>query len=185
MVIQEFNIGRAFVRPPETQPKLVVDPDRILTRPVALQRLQPVGGWNSKVFKAMRSIQHHKLAPNDGSKVRRKPLRHLPAQNGNQTRISEVSDCHRWLPFCLSRRVSYCDTNFNRLYHAVIRCKSKLLDFRFGPCVKVHHLRAIAKRVEIISPPRGHVHTLVPVFAARIGPAHGIGFLTAGKTKAE
>jgi hypothetical protein len=42
---------------------LIIDPDRMLTLPVAGQRLQPVRGRRTQVAQILRLMQHVELAP--------------------------------------------------------------------------------------------------------------------------
>jgi len=46
MIIDDFDILGAGVRPTKADPELVIDPDRMLTFPICLERMQTVGRWN-------------------------------------------------------------------------------------------------------------------------------------------
>jgi hypothetical protein len=46
MVVNDFYIARIAIRPAETDPVLVVDPDAELTESIALQHFQAVPRWS-------------------------------------------------------------------------------------------------------------------------------------------
>lgn len=62
MVIGDFDVMRAVLLPCETDAVLVVDPDRMLPRAIALERLQPVAGRCAQVVKYMGRVQHPQFA---------------------------------------------------------------------------------------------------------------------------
>jgi hypothetical protein len=49
------------VAPDETKPPLLVDPDRVLSAPVAAERLQAVAGRNAQVFEPRDRIEQEQL----------------------------------------------------------------------------------------------------------------------------
>ena len=57
MIIHDFNVYGAGTSPTETHPKLVVDPDAVLSRAVALQCFQPVAWRHSEIVKALYDFQ--------------------------------------------------------------------------------------------------------------------------------
>lgn len=56
MIVHNFNIMCSIGLPIEADSKLVVDPDRVLTSPVALESLQFVSRWGSKIGQVDRSF---------------------------------------------------------------------------------------------------------------------------------
>ncbi len=66
VVINDFNIGRARRSPSETDTKLIVDPDAVLSRSVALERLQTVAWWHAQVAELTGNLELPKLAARDG-----------------------------------------------------------------------------------------------------------------------
>jgi hypothetical protein len=61
MVIHDLHIVRSGECPTETDPELIVDPDAILARPVAPQRLQPIPWRHAKILKLPGDLQLSKL----------------------------------------------------------------------------------------------------------------------------
>lgn len=57
MVITELNPLGSFIGPSKTETPLRVDPDAVLSRPVALQLLQPVIRRNSEIPKIAGSVK--------------------------------------------------------------------------------------------------------------------------------
>ena len=58
VVVDDFDIGRSFFGPGETDTPLVVDPDRVLSPTAAGQRLQPVCRWCAQVVELPRGMKH-------------------------------------------------------------------------------------------------------------------------------
>jgi hypothetical protein len=54
MVVDEFDLRRAFRRPNEAHPELVVNADRVLPLAIARQRLKAVAGRRPQVAKIAR-----------------------------------------------------------------------------------------------------------------------------------
>ncbi len=57
MIIYDFNIFRAIIRPDKTDSILIVDADAVLTAPAAFQRLKPVSGRRTEEIQRLRRIQ--------------------------------------------------------------------------------------------------------------------------------
>jgi len=49
MIVHELDVVGVSVAPDETDPPLVVDPDRMLSAPVASKRFQAVAGRDAQV----------------------------------------------------------------------------------------------------------------------------------------
>ena len=68
MVIDDLDIFRSRLRPPEADPVLHVDADRMLSRSVVFQGVQTTAGWKRQVVQPdsdVEVIQHIlRLAPN-------------------------------------------------------------------------------------------------------------------------
>jgi hypothetical protein len=62
MVVNDLHLLRSSVRPHETDPPLVVDPDAVLSGSVTLERFEPVTGRNTKVVEYHRGSHLTKLA---------------------------------------------------------------------------------------------------------------------------
>lgn len=61
MVVDDFYVFGAIVRPSEANPPLLVDADAVLSLPIALERFECVTGRNLQVIKNNRPIQLGKL----------------------------------------------------------------------------------------------------------------------------
>jgi len=70
VIVNDLNIGRTRIGPSETDPKLIVDPDAVLSFPVASQSLKSVAGRNPQVLQNMRLVQLIEATPGTGPKVR-------------------------------------------------------------------------------------------------------------------
>ena len=63
MIIDDLDPFRRACAPEEADPPLIVDPDTMLTLPVAAQSLKPVS-WNCRhVLQLLRVVQHPQLPP--------------------------------------------------------------------------------------------------------------------------
>lgn len=91
MLVNNLDIGRAELRPHETDPKLVVHPNRVLPCTVALQGLQAVVGGRLEVAKRDRCVEHRDLPlddPLDVSEAARRP----PSVDGSRLAAPERPD---------------------------------------------------------------------------------------------
>ncbi len=52
MVVGDFDVEGVTIAPTKTNPKLFIDSNAELTRPIALQRLQTVTGRNSEIVQS-------------------------------------------------------------------------------------------------------------------------------------
>lgn len=66
VVIDDFDIGRTGSGPSETDTKLVVNPNAVLSRPFALERLQSVAWRHAQVAELTGNLELPKLAARDG-----------------------------------------------------------------------------------------------------------------------
>lgn len=69
MIVHDLDIFSACDRPPETDTELIVYADAMLPGAVALERFEPVPGWDTEVFESACDLQLSKLAPRDGLDV--------------------------------------------------------------------------------------------------------------------
>lgn len=65
VVIDDFDVGRTRRGPSETDTKLVVNPNAVLSRPVALARLQPVAWRHAQVAELTGNLKLPKIAARD------------------------------------------------------------------------------------------------------------------------
>ena len=69
MIIHDFDVLSAGIGPSETDSELVVDPDAVLSFPVAFESFQTVPWRNAKVLQPPSYFQLPKLAPGHGGKI--------------------------------------------------------------------------------------------------------------------
>jgi hypothetical protein len=62
MIIGNFNLVDAIVRPLETDTPLIVDANAVLTLPVAAQRFKLVGGRDAEIINRDGMVQHDKFS---------------------------------------------------------------------------------------------------------------------------
>jgi len=51
VIIDDLHIARSIVRPYKANAILSIDPNAVLSSPIAAQRFQAIAGWNSQFFK--------------------------------------------------------------------------------------------------------------------------------------
>jgi hypothetical protein len=68
MIVDDFDVLSAGIGPPETHPERIVDPDAVLSFPIAFKGFQTIAGWNAKVLQSPRDFQLAKLAAGHCSK---------------------------------------------------------------------------------------------------------------------
>jgi hypothetical protein len=61
VIVHDLYVMRIAGTPPETNPPLIIDPDAVLTGPVALQRLKPIAWWDAQEFQGGRSMNLQQL----------------------------------------------------------------------------------------------------------------------------
>jgi len=65
VVVDDLDVGRSGVGPGETDPPLLVDPDAVLSGPVAAEGLKAVAGRHPEILQDLGSVQHHQLPQGD------------------------------------------------------------------------------------------------------------------------
>ena len=65
VIVHDLDVLRALRRPDETEAKLIVDANAVLTHSVRGQRLQPIAGRYSKKVQRRSRVQLHQFAPRD------------------------------------------------------------------------------------------------------------------------
>ena len=65
MIVDDLNIFRPCVSPPEADPVLIVDPNTVLSGAIASELLEAVARWNAKILKGFGRIQCLKLTNGD------------------------------------------------------------------------------------------------------------------------
>ena len=103
MVVNQFNIFRAAVRPSKTEPVLIVDTDAVLSGSITAQGFESVTGWNPEVVEPAGDLELPELAagyPLDGLEARDRPT----VGEGLSIGASERPD-HAWIIVLLRRTV--------------------------------------------------------------------------------
>ena len=62
VVVDDFDIGRPFLSPGETDAPLLIDPDGVLATTVAGQRFEPVCWWCAQIPEIARGMEHIELS---------------------------------------------------------------------------------------------------------------------------
>jgi hypothetical protein len=61
VVIHDLDVERIVLGLGETHAPLIVDPDALLSRALALELLEPVAGWDTEVLERAGAVQHHQF----------------------------------------------------------------------------------------------------------------------------
>jgi hypothetical protein len=92
VIVRNFNVHRPFWRPVKANPKLVIDPNRILSSTVTGERLQPIAGWCSKVTPIDGCIKIAELTPRDLDQIGWETLRTLAPKDSLSPPVAKASD---------------------------------------------------------------------------------------------
>jgi hypothetical protein len=69
MIIDDFDVLSAGISPSETHPELIVDPNAVLSLPIAFKGFQTIPGRYAKVLQPPRDFQLPKLAARHRGKI--------------------------------------------------------------------------------------------------------------------
>ena len=61
MIVGNFDVGALSIAPAKADTPLIVYPDAMLTRALALQPFQAIRRWNAQIIKALRGVKHPQL----------------------------------------------------------------------------------------------------------------------------
>ena len=75
VVVCDFNVYRASIRPTKAYAKLVVDANAVLSLAVALEGFQPVSRRNTEIVEPHRRVKHPQFALHDAVEVLREMAR--------------------------------------------------------------------------------------------------------------
>ena len=92
MVIHDLDIVRIAVRPTKADAPLIVDPDAVLSRPIALEPLEPIPGWHPKVIERFSGIDNHQLAQHRAQELGRVAAEPFPAEEALSVPVAEALD---------------------------------------------------------------------------------------------
>lgn len=71
MINDDFDVLSAGIDPSKTHPELIIDPDTVLTFPVAFKSFQSIPGRNAKGPQPTRDFQQPKLTASHNGKIGR------------------------------------------------------------------------------------------------------------------
>jgi hypothetical protein len=81
VIVHDLDIRRAFNRPKEAHPELVVDPDRVLPLSIARQGLKAITGRRPQIADFNRGVQVAKLPTRHLDQIGREALRALATED--------------------------------------------------------------------------------------------------------
>lgn len=61
VIIRDFNRVSVMPSPLETDPKLIVDSNAVLSLPAAVELLQAVSGWDLEIIEYMRAVEQRQF----------------------------------------------------------------------------------------------------------------------------
>jgi hypothetical protein len=109
VIVGYLNVNRTILGPNETDPELIVDPNRMLAFPIAAQRFQPVAGRRSQVVELDCGVEVTKFTSRNRQNVGRNAFPAFAVKHGFRPRIPEAFD-HR-------TNVSFDGTFVYSMYH--------------------------------------------------------------------
>jgi hypothetical protein len=92
VIVANFNTIHASLVPDKTHAPLIVNPDAVLSNPIAYQRFQPVIRRNAKIIQSLRRINHPELSAGNGLDLVRQFLGELTKPYRFCLRIVERSN---------------------------------------------------------------------------------------------
>ena len=92
MVIHDLDIMRIAVRPTKADSPLIVDPDAVLSRPIALEPLEPIAGWHAKVIERFGGIDNHQLAQHGSQELGRVAAHPFSTKEALSVPVAEALD---------------------------------------------------------------------------------------------
>jgi len=78
--------------PAEADPPLIIDPDTVLTDPIALELLQAIARRRAEVLELFRRIQHHELSEHQVQELSWKAANPLPLEEALGIATREALD---------------------------------------------------------------------------------------------
>jgi hypothetical protein len=92
VVINDFDFVRIVLSPDKANPPLVVESDRVLTAPIALQRFEAVRRRNTQVLEPLRIVQEAQFSQCDNLNILRQPSTASPCPDYRRLVIVEADD---------------------------------------------------------------------------------------------
>lgn len=69
MIIDDLDLVGIGILPAETDPPLVIHPDAMLPRPIALELLEPIAGRDAEVLERLRGVEGNQLPEHDSAEL--------------------------------------------------------------------------------------------------------------------
>src|SRR5262249_31082746 len=92
VVVHDLDLRRAFRRPHEAYPELVVDPSRVLSFAIARQSLETVARRRPQVGEIASGVEVAQLPARHLDQIDRKAFRTLAVEDGLGGLVAEASD---------------------------------------------------------------------------------------------
>jgi hypothetical protein len=92
MEVRDLDLYRAFRRPNEANPELVVDPDRVLSLAIVCKRLKSIAWRRSQIAEIARGIEVAQFPPRHLHQSGRKTLRTFAIEDGLGGFFQEAPD---------------------------------------------------------------------------------------------
>jgi hypothetical protein len=87
MIIHDLDVFRSLIAPPEYDPPLIVDPDRMLANEVTSQSFQPIAWRRRKITEHSGIVQLHQFSTSDLGEIRRKFRRNASLPKINSANV--------------------------------------------------------------------------------------------------
>jgi len=92
VIVDDFNVVRVAVGPPEAHAPLVVDPNAVLAEAVAVQFLQAIPWRKPQFVEANGSVDLHELPQHDTPQIHRKMTDGFAAPQALGVSVRKTSD---------------------------------------------------------------------------------------------
>ncbi len=92
MIVDDFDLGAVTVTPYKTNAPLIVYPDAVLARTLALQCLQTIRWWNSQIVESLGRVEHPQLPAGHGLDLIRNAPRPVTVPDAFGFLVSEAPD---------------------------------------------------------------------------------------------
>ena len=92
VVVDDLDVEGICGAPDEADAPLIVDADGVLPRTIALQRLEPVSGWNAQVGKGVGRIEDDEFPKRDALKAGGQTTRAATLKERFRVGVAEGAD---------------------------------------------------------------------------------------------
>jgi hypothetical protein len=103
MVVHDFDLRRAFRRPNEAHPELVVDSDRVLPLAIRRKRFKAIAGRRPQIAEITRGVEIAQFPARHLDQIGRKTLRAFAVEDGFGGLVTEAPDHKTYVSFSDTR----------------------------------------------------------------------------------